>query len=200
MTATLTEDQRDALQELCNVAMGQAGDSLARLLNHFVELSIPTIKLHDVQSLPVGISPLFIDPPVIAGAQVFRIAAHDADQVEGLAIVTVPTPALHALQNLMAVNDQRALLLKLTSVIAGDFLWGLGQQLDLSIAPDSPTWHGVIADTDSMLATLPRIYHSTLCVDLNYRLEQHNFQCGLILLLPDQAFVYLQNRLQELLG
>jgi chemotaxis protein CheY-P-specific phosphatase CheC len=199
MTISLSEEQRDALQELCNVAMGQAGDSLARLLNHFVELSIPNIQLHDVQSLPAGISPLFVAPPVIAGAQVFRIAAEGDDPLEGLAIVTVPTTALAELQNLLAINDQRALLLKLTSVIAGDFLWGLGQQLDISIAPDAATWHGVIADTDSMLATLPRIYHSTLCVDLNYRLEQHNFQCGLILLLPDQAFVYLQNRLQELL-
>lgn len=199
MTATLSDDQRDALQELCNVAMGQAGDSLARLLNHFVELSIPNIQLHDVQSLPAGISPLFIAPPVIAGAQVFRIAAAAQASVEGLAIVTVPTTALVALQQLLAINDQRALLLKLTSVIAGDFLWGLGQQLEMSIAPDAAAWHGVIADTNSMLATLPRIYQSTLCVDLNYRLEQHNFQCGLILLLPDQAFVYLQNRLQELL-
>jgi chemotaxis protein CheC len=198
MTATLSEDQRDALQELCNVAMGQAGDSLARLLNQFVELSIPHIQLHDAQSLSAGIAPLFVAPPVVAGAQNFRLSDGE-DPVEGQAIVTVPTTALIELQNLLGITDQRALLLKLTSVIAGDFLWGLGQQLELSIAPDAPSWHGVIADTQTMLATLPHVYQSTLCVDLNYRLEEHNFQCGLILLLPDQAFVYFQNHLQKLL-
>jgi chemotaxis protein CheC len=199
VTVTLTEDQRDALQELCNVAMGQAGDSLARLLNHFVELSIPNIHLHDAQSLASGIAPLFIDPPVFAGGQLFRISNDEEAVLEGQAIVTVPTTALETLQDLLGFHDQRALLLKLTSVIAGDFLWGLGQQLELSIAPDVPGSYGVISSTTEMMATLPTVFSSTLCVDLNYRLEQHSFQCGLILLLPDQAFDYLQNRLQELL-
>lgn len=200
MTTMLSEDQRDALQELCNVAMGQAGDSLARLLNHFVELSIPHIELHDAQSLSAGIAPLFIDPPVVAGVQNFSLSQGVGGvALDGQAIVTVPTPALDALQSLLGVTDQRALLLKLTSVIAGDFLWGLGQQLEIPIAPDTANWLGVIADTQTMLANLPTVYQSTLCVDLNYRLEQHNFQCGLILLLPDEAFVFLQSRLQELL-
>ena len=44
----LTEDQRDALQEVLNIAMGQAGDSLARILDAFVELSVPRIRIVDV--------------------------------------------------------------------------------------------------------------------------------------------------------
>ena len=41
----LTEDQRDCLQEGVNVAMGQAGDSLARFLEVFIHLSVPRIRL-----------------------------------------------------------------------------------------------------------------------------------------------------------
>jgi len=40
-----TEDQSDALQEVVNIAMGQAGDSLARILGNFVALSVPRIRL-----------------------------------------------------------------------------------------------------------------------------------------------------------
>ncbi|MFX8585745.1 chemotaxis protein CheC, partial [Acinetobacter baumannii] len=40
----LNEDQRDALQEVTNIAMGQAASKLAELLNSFVEISIPRIK------------------------------------------------------------------------------------------------------------------------------------------------------------
>ena len=40
----LTEDQRDCLQEVVNVAMGQAGDSLARFLEVFIHLSVPRIR------------------------------------------------------------------------------------------------------------------------------------------------------------
>src|SRR5690606_40526646 len=41
----LTEDQRDCLEEITNVAMGQAGDRLARLLDVFVILSIPHVSV-----------------------------------------------------------------------------------------------------------------------------------------------------------
>ncbi len=41
--AALTEDQRDALQELMNIAMGQAAERLARLTNTMVTLSVPFI-------------------------------------------------------------------------------------------------------------------------------------------------------------
>ncbi len=44
-TVNLSEEQRDCLQEVTNVAMGQAGDNLARLLDTFVILSIPHIAI-----------------------------------------------------------------------------------------------------------------------------------------------------------
>ena len=46
-----TEDQNDALQEVVNIAMGQAGDSLARILGNFVELSVPRIRLVTVNDV-----------------------------------------------------------------------------------------------------------------------------------------------------
>ena len=41
--AALTEDQRDALQELMNIAMGQAAERLALLTDTMVTLSVPFI-------------------------------------------------------------------------------------------------------------------------------------------------------------
>ena len=40
-----SEDQLDMLQEIVNIAMGQAASSLAQVLDVFIELSIPRIKL-----------------------------------------------------------------------------------------------------------------------------------------------------------
>ena len=42
---SFTEEQRDCLQELINVAMGLASDKLARFLNTFVHLQVPAIGL-----------------------------------------------------------------------------------------------------------------------------------------------------------
>ena len=45
-TAPLTADQRDALQEVVNIALGQAASALAKLLDTYVTLSIPVF--HDI--------------------------------------------------------------------------------------------------------------------------------------------------------
>jgi len=50
--AALSNDQHDALQELTNIAMGQAGASLATLLDEFVDLSVPRIRMVAVVDLP----------------------------------------------------------------------------------------------------------------------------------------------------
>ena len=47
----LTEDQQDCLQELINIAMGQASDQLARYLDTFVYLKVPSIESIDAKDL-----------------------------------------------------------------------------------------------------------------------------------------------------
>lgn len=56
MMALLTQDQSDTLQEIVNIGMRQAGDSLARILDVFVELSVPRIRLVTVSDVIDSIS------------------------------------------------------------------------------------------------------------------------------------------------
>ena len=44
MNNALGDEQRDALQELMNISMGQAANSLARLIEAKITLSIPKIS------------------------------------------------------------------------------------------------------------------------------------------------------------
>jgi len=45
MVTTYTDEQTDALREIVNVAMGQAANSLARVLDAFVQLPVPRVRL-----------------------------------------------------------------------------------------------------------------------------------------------------------
>ena len=44
---TLTEDERDCLQELMNVAYGSATAAITEILDAFAQLSIPKIQIID---------------------------------------------------------------------------------------------------------------------------------------------------------
>ncbi|MEM0912909.1 MAG: response regulator, partial [Pseudomonadota bacterium] len=52
----LDESIRDCYQEVANVAMGMAGDHLARIMNVFVELPIPNVNLIEVSELHMMLS------------------------------------------------------------------------------------------------------------------------------------------------
>ena len=51
-TPVLSQDQNEVLREIVNIGMGQAGASLAEILQSFVELSIPQIVLARAADLP----------------------------------------------------------------------------------------------------------------------------------------------------
>ena len=46
-----TDDEHDLLKEVFNMAMGQAGKALATLLNEFVDLAVPDIKLVEAEKV-----------------------------------------------------------------------------------------------------------------------------------------------------
>ena len=50
-TLTLTEDEADVLQELMNVAYGDATAVVAEMLDAFASLSIPNIKIMKTETL-----------------------------------------------------------------------------------------------------------------------------------------------------
>ena len=54
-SVSLNEDQRDCYQELTNVAMGQAADRLARLLDAYVILPVPKVNLIENSELHMAI-------------------------------------------------------------------------------------------------------------------------------------------------
>ena len=51
-----TIEYRDCIQEISNVAMGQAADLLARLLNVFVKLPIPRVNILEASELQMALS------------------------------------------------------------------------------------------------------------------------------------------------
>ena len=67
----LDPDIRDCYQEITNIAMGQAGDHLARTMNVFVELPIPNVNLIEVSELHMMLSDIESHEEVTAVCQGF---------------------------------------------------------------------------------------------------------------------------------
>jgi len=68
-----TEEQRDALQEIANLAMGLAAARLARLLDTFIQLSVPRVCVVGIDEAAQTLREMTgIDQSVTAVRQSFR--------------------------------------------------------------------------------------------------------------------------------
>lgn len=153
----------DALQELVNVAMGEAARQLADLLNVFIHLPIPkvhsrpgtTIRAelnHWLASEDMVVSQGFVTGK-IAGECLVHITHHDM---------------LHLTANLdlaESAEDAKSLMIELASMLSGALLRSLAEQLGLGFSPSHPTQLSLLDDS-----ILSRNAHcdSILSVELAY--------------------------------
>lgn len=133
----LTEDQRDALQELMNVAMGQAADQLARLTDTFVVLSVP--RIHSAFSLSDAQV-----PEELGGCQVVDVTRQSfLGQMRGEAFVCFGCHGADQLADLMGYDEhdtqqREELMLDVTNILSGACINSLAQQFEIPVSYGAP--------------------------------------------------------------
>ena len=202
MTAPLplSEEQRDCLQEVCNVAMGAAGESLANFTNVFVNLSIPKIRYIDPQEIPASLQSLGGEHSVSGVVQAFQMNGE-----EGFSLVVITEPSFTDLsttagRDLNNRADAEALLKDLCLTINRTCLPRLAEMMATQVLVQEPQ----IFAHQIPLAAL-RLHDITgwqqlLSIEINYHLENHSFNCDLLLLLPKAMVERLADALESLLA
>lgn len=183
----LNEDERDALQEVNNIAMGQAGSSLAELLGVFVQLSVPRVNVVDVSEISQAITKMVGDKQVAAVRQAFN------GPLRGESIAIFDEEGYQDLADLWgyegALNDtiEKELLQDVANVLIGAFLNGVAKILnaEISFSPPSIMAKGVPVGTLMNLEQLTWNY--AVLVEVNFALESHNFTCHLTQMMPESS-------------
>ncbi|WP_207062692.1 histidine kinase [Motiliproteus sp. SC1-56] len=202
---TFNEDQRDCLQEICNVAMGQAGDSLARLLNVFINLSVPYIRLIKAEEVHQELRSLINAPQVSAVRQAFY-SPQGNQGLCGESIVIFSDASFQELAHLMAFEgrelDARAeqeLLLDISNVLNGACLNGIAQQLEEQLGYSAPSLIGQHIPVEQILDKEKLTWEHALSIKIGYTLENHAFQCDMLMLMPGAAISHLMSVLDQFL-
>jgi len=137
MTAAfLTEEQRDGLQEIINISMGQAANNLATLIGKHIQLSIPCIEqvaAEQFQHYLVAHEGYAITRQSFLGELNGEILALIHAQGSRDIAVLMNFPA-----QLSAAEDDE-LKLELTNMLAGACIQGLISQLGLKLHLAAPT-------------------------------------------------------------
>lgn len=194
----LTPDQTEALQEISNVAMGRAGDALARLLNVFVRLSVPRIRPVQGSDLVGALGQVQGDAWVAAVRQGFH------HTLRGEALVLFGQEGRQDLAAALGHAHQRdsddEMLLELGNLLVGACLCGIGEQIGADLGFSPPVL--MAEQTRPIDLVDPNILHwrRALLVEIEFGLEHSAFVSHVLILLAEDSLPKLREALDRFLA
>jgi len=191
---------RDVFQELTNVAMGQAGDLLARLLKVFVKLPIPNVNVIEVSELHMAIASVEQKETTSAVCQGFI-----GGGVSGEALLILNDSSFVDIAKLMKyegrinAKTELELLMDVGNILIGSVLKGLAEQIDMSFSQGHPVVLGQHAPVSEMIKANAGRWKRTLAIEISYGIENYNINCDLLLLFTEDSIKILNYKVQFLL-
>ncbi len=197
---TLSTDMRDCYQEIANVAMGRAGDLLARLLNVFVELPIPNVNFIEVSELRMALKDIENHESTSGVCQGFISAG-----ISGEALLILNDSSFKDVASLMNyqydadMGTELELLMDLANVLIGACLKGVSEQLDIQFSQGHPEVLGQHRKISDLIANNANKWKKTLAIEISYSIENYPIKCDLLLLFTEKSMQTLNNKLAYLI-
>lgn len=189
---------RDCYQEIANIAMGQAGDNLARLLNVFVKLPIPNVNLIEVSELLMLLQDIEDEDSVSGICQGFV-----GPGVCGEALFILSDSSFGDVAKILDIKEevddqvQLEMLMDAANILIGSFLNGFATQLDMHFSQGHPVVLGQHCNISDLISTNKARWRKTLAIELSYGLEGYNVQCDLVLLVTEESMKIMNHKLSH---
>ncbi len=196
----LDNNLRDCYQEIANVAMGRAGDLLARLLNVFVKLPIPNVNLIEVSELSMALKAVESNESISGICQGFI-----GGGISGEALLILNDSSFQDIAKLMNYQgdvDERAeleLLMDIANVLIGACLNGISEQLDMPFSQGHPVVLGQHCDISELVSKNMTKWQKTLAIEISYGIENYPIKCDILLLFTEKSMKTLNNKVSYLL-
>jgi chemotaxis protein CheC len=195
----LSEDQRDCLQELTNVAMGAAAESLAKFTDTFVNLPIPCIRCVKATDLIDSLQQVEGYERLSSISQLFKFSGLNC-----YALIVINDESIDDLARFTGrslENDEgiKQLLHDLCDTINSTCFDRLGEMIDNPVETDYPIVNCLHVPLDSIQMDAIASSHRLVSVEINYHIENNPFNCDLLLLFPEDTLEELTHVLNRFL-
>ncbi len=191
-TISLTEDQRDALQELMNISMGQAANSLAHLIETKIGISIPKIS---------AVTPSELFSLINRSENAYYTRQSFLGDIQGEVMAVVSESGLAEVANLLeyeeplSKSDIEETILELSNILAGACLAGLSSQLELATNLNMPT---LFSPNKASFVELN--WQHSLVMEVQFDIELSSFSMRVVFCLDRTSLIKLTDTIDELLG
>ncbi|CAI8695153.1 chemotaxis protein [Burkholderia sp. MS455] len=203
--SVFTAEQRDALQEIANLAMGRAAARLALLLGRFIELSVPRVRVVKAADAGDALREMTgIHDNVTAVRQGFR------SDIKGEAIVLCRSAGVARLMTIvdrtfgdgvyggMATPDE--LMFDVANVLMGACVASILDELGRKPVFFPPGLLGSNVSFDDVFQPPELAWSVALLLEVNFGLEDHAFRAHFVMLMAEDSIRLMGDALDALLS
>jgi chemotaxis protein CheY-P-specific phosphatase CheC len=192
-------DELDAYREMANIAMGRAGEQLAKLLGEFISLPIPNVNLITNNEIHMAMMDLKRNTSVSAVSQGFI-----GSGINGEALVLFNDSNLTNVGKLLNYtqdgdNEEYELeaLMDISNILIGACLNALSEQLHITFSHNHPIILGRHCDIDQLLDNKVVRWDKILAIEIAYSVKSQDIHFDLLLLFPGSAMKLVFNKLAK---
>ena len=197
---TLTEDEKDCLQELMNVAYGSATAAITEILDAFAKLSIPKIQIINSSELKTYLSNelnLEVEHLVslqqingtLCGENMFVIDKQSAKNI-----------AYKFGLEEDEVNDEEIadVVLEITNILSSSTISKLAEDIDTNVSFSAPTIK-TITSIDQLKNLFISKYEKVIIISTQLKFEDLDINAELFIFTTDNSILYIKEKLKKIL-
>ena len=197
---TLTEDEKDCLQELMNVAYGSATAAITEILDAFAKLSIPKIQIINSSELKTYLSNelnLEVEHLVslqqingtLCGENMFVIDKQSAKNI-----------AYKFGLEEDEVNDEEIIdvILEITNILSSSTISKLAEDMEASVSFSAPTIKK-ITSIDQLKNLFISRYKKVITISTELKFEDLDIKGELFIFTTDNSILFIKEKLNKML-
>lgn len=196
----LTEDERDCLQELMNIAYGSATAAISEILDAFAKLSIPKIQIIDSSELRSYLSnELNLDVEhlvslqqingTISGENMFVIDKQSAKNIAykfGLE------------EDEINDNEISDIVLEITNILSSSTISKLAEDMNTNVSFSAPTIK-ILTSINQLNNLFISKYEKVIIISTELKFEDLDIHGELFILTTDNSILYIKEKLKKIL-
>lgn len=190
----LTEDEKDVLQELMNVAYGNATAVVAEMLDAFASLSIPNIKIMETQNLLDTFQSL-------KGESYFFSTQAFIGEFSGESAFFIDNESAKNLASHLELESDEDLddaILELTNVLTSSLTTRLAQEMSTQVKFSLPSISQIPLNKMDENSTFKQ-YSQVIVIDTQLNFKDQKINGEIFILTKDGSIEWLKNQLSNIL-
>jgi chemotaxis protein CheC len=191
----LTEDEKDALTELLNIAYGRATAVVADMLDAFASLSIPNINLMTTLELIKTFEDL-------KNSSYFFSTQSFNGEFNGESAFFINETSAQNLAKHLEVESKEDLddaILELTNILTSSLTIKLAQEMDTEVSFSPPNIFKVPLEELEELSTF-QLHSQVIVIDTELNFKEQKINGKIFILTKDESILWLKKKLTAILN